>query len=55
LGANSEAEEVGGGGVEALEVGGHFLGVVKLVGDCGAVDGDSVGVVAVCGVDALEG
>lgn len=55
LGANSEAEEVGGGGVEALEVGGHFSGIVKLVRDVGAVDGDCVRVVAVCGVDALEG
>ena len=53
--ADGEAEEVGGGGVEALEVGGHFLGVVKLVRDVGTVDGDCVWIVAVCGVDALEG
>lgn len=54
LGADGEVEEVGGGGVETLEVGGHLLGVVELVGDCGAVDGDCVGVITVCGVDALE-
>lgn len=55
LGADGEAEEVGGGGVEALEVGGHFLSVVEFIGEGCVVGGDCVGIVAVCGVDALEG
>ena len=43
LRADGEAQEIGGGGVETLEVGGHFLGIVELVWEGGVVDG-SLGV-----------
>lgn len=53
LGADGKAEEVGGIWIDAVEVEGHFLGVVEFVGRCDVVGFDLVGVVAVRGVDAL--
>lgn len=55
LGADGEAEEVVCGGVYAVQVGGHLLGVVELVGDLCVVGWYRVGVVLVRLVDAREG
>ena len=55
LGADGEAEELGGVGLEAVEVGGHFFGVVLFVGECGVVGCDLVWVGLVRLVDEREG
>lgn len=54
LGADGEAEEVVCIWVDAVQVGGHFLGVVEFVGGCCVVGCDFVGVVLVRLVDARE-
>ena len=51
LGADGEAEGLGGGGGALFEVGSAFLRVVDFVGHLGAVDGDFVWVFGVGCVD----
>lgn len=60
LGADGELEELRGVGGAFVEVGGHFVGVVQLVGDCviavAAVgDADAAGILRVGFVDERKG